>query len=106
MVVNRFHHDTAGVPHAGRLRGQLRRLLGPEGDLPERLVANLEDYRVLAERDAATVTRIRAELGDPPLLLVPHLDDDVHDVDGLLAMHRYLFASEAERERLISALVA
>jgi anion-transporting ArsA/GET3 family ATPase len=106
VIVNRFHHDTAGAPHAGRLRGRLRRMLGDDGDLAERLVANLEDYRVLAERDAAAVAEIQAELGEPPVLLVPHLDDDVHDVDGLLAIHRYLFAADAERARLISSLVS
>jgi hypothetical protein len=52
------------------------------------------------------VARLRDELGDQPLLLVPHLDDDVHDVEGLLRVHRYLFASEAERERLIADVVA
>ena len=46
------------------------------------------------------------ELDGRPLLLVPHLDDDVHDIDGLLRVHRYLFASDAERERLIAELVA
>jgi hypothetical protein len=30
----------------------------------------------------------------------------VHDVEGLLRIHRYLFGSEAERERLIDDLVA
>ena len=38
--------------------------------------------------------------------MVPHLDDDVHDLEGLLKMHRYLFATDAERERLIAQLVA
>ena len=38
--------------------------------------------------------------------MVPQLDDDVHDLDGLLRMHRYLFASAAERERLLAQLVA
>ena len=54
---------------------------------------------MLARRDARNVARLRGELGDQPLLLVPHLDDDVHDVEGLLRVHRYLFASDAERER-------
>ena len=64
------------------------------------------DYHVLARRDEARLSRLAAELGDQPLLLVPHLDDDVHDVDGLLRVHRFLFASDAERERLIAEVVA
>jgi hypothetical protein len=37
---------------------------------------------------------------------VPQFDDDVHDVDGLLQVHRYLFASQSDRERLIADVVA
>ena len=48
----------------------------------------------------------RRRLDGPPLLLVPQLDDDVHDVQGLLRMHRYLFAARAEREALIEQVVA
>ena len=55
---------------------------------------------------SSSVARLQAELGDRPLLLVPHLDDDVHDVEGLLRVHRFLFASPAERERLIADVVA
>ena len=49
---------------------------------------------------------LRAELDQRPLLLVPHLDDDIHDIDGLLQMRRYLFASESELEQLIADVVA
>jgi hypothetical protein len=52
------------------------------------------------------VQRLAAELADRPRLLVPHLDDDVHDIDGLLRVHRFLFASDAERERLIADVIA
>ena len=65
-----------------------------------------DDYHVLARRDERNIARLRAELDPRPLLLVPQLDDDVHDVDGLLAVRRYLFASEAEREQLIADVVA
>jgi hypothetical protein len=49
---------------------------------------------------------LRAEFDERPLLLVPQLDGDVHDVDGLLAVHRYLFASAREREKLFAEVVA
>jgi cell fate (sporulation/competence/biofilm development) regulator YmcA (YheA/YmcA/DUF963 family) len=61
---------------------------------------------VLAQRDEQNIARLRAELDQHPLLLVPQLDDDIHDIDGLLQMRRYLFASESERERLIAEVVA
>jgi hypothetical protein len=61
---------------------------------------------VLARRDARNVARLAAELDGSPLLLVPQLDDDVHDVEGLLRMQRYLFASADERERMLVDVVA
>ena len=82
-----------------------RRALG--GDLAGRVAENFADYHVLARRDERNVERLRAGAATAePLLLVPHLDDDVHDIEGLLRVHRYLFASEAERERLIAGVVA
>ncbi len=61
---------------------------------------------MLARRDAENVGRLQRELSDEPVLLVPHLDDDVHDLEGLLQVARYLFATEAERAQLIDELVA
>jgi anion-transporting ArsA/GET3 family ATPase len=104
VVVNRFHHDLAGAGGSDELLGALGDALGPE--LAATVSANLADYHVLAGRDAGNVERLRAELDDEPLLLVPHFDGDVHDIDGLLRMHRFLFSDEAERRRLIEDVVA
>ncbi len=107
VVINRFHHDQNGQPEApadGDLQRVLADALGT--DLAARVHGNFEDFHVLAQRDAANVERLRAELGSEPVLLVPHLDDDVHDLAGLLRVHRYLFASDAERARLIAESVA
>ena len=71
-----------------------------------KVTANFLDYHLLARRDSANIARLEAEFGDGPLLLVPHFDDDVHDIDGLLRIHRYLFASHAERARMIEKVVA
>ena len=61
---------------------------------------------MLASRDDNNLSRLGAALDARRLLLVPQLDDDVHDINGLARIHRYLFASQAERERLIEDLVA
>ena len=42
-----------------------------------------------------------SEIGDDDPVLVPHLDGDVHDVDGLVLVHRHLFAEGAERAALL-----
>ena len=104
MIVNRVHHDLLGEREPRDIAAALGRVL--PGELVERVAENLHDYHVLAHRDASNVARLRAELGSHPLLLVPHMDDDIHDVEGLLRMHRYLFASEAERERMLAEVVA
>ena len=51
--------------------------------------------RGLAERDRGERRAAGRELRGEPLILVPQLEDDVHDIGGLLAMNEYLFAAEA-----------
>ena len=81
-VVNRFHSVDG---EAGPLPGALGR------ELAAKVTANWEDYHALAERDAATVARLTAELGGDAPIVVPELDGDVHDLDGLRALSAYLF---------------
>jgi anion-transporting ArsA/GET3 family ATPase len=104
VVVNRFHHDLAHVAEDEDLAAELADLLGPR--LGAKVCENWGDYHLLAARDAANLERLENELDSEPLLLVPQLDDDVHDVSGLLRVHRYLFASDADRARLIEDVVA
>jgi anion-transporting ArsA/GET3 family ATPase len=104
VIVNRFHHDLVGDGELGEIAEALAKRLRPE--LASRVAENLADYHLLARRDELGLERLTAALDGRPLLAVPQLDDDVHDVEGLLRVHRYLFASEAERERLIADVVA
>ncbi len=104
LIVNRVHHDLTGDLEPEAVRPLLPKQLG--GELADRVTENLRDYHVLAQRDDRNLGRLRRELNEPPMLLVPHLDDDVHDVEGLLRIHRYLFADEAERARLIADVVS
>jgi anion-transporting ArsA/GET3 family ATPase len=104
VVVNRVHHDVLGEAHLTEIGPGLVEQLG--ADLAARVAQNFADYHVLARRDARNVERLAAELGAKPLLLVPHLDEDVHDVQGLLRVQRYLFASDAERAEMIADVIA
>ncbi len=104
VIVNRMHHDVLGEIEPAALSRELRKLVSPE--LASRVAENFYDYHVLARRDEHNVARLTEELDGPPLLLVPHFDDDVHDVRGLALIHRYLFASAAEREQMIADVVA
>ena len=44
---------------------------------------NLEEHRALAERDAANVDLLRKRIGRKPMITVPELAGDVHDLEGL-----------------------
>jgi anion-transporting ArsA/GET3 family ATPase len=101
LVVNRVHPlapDEAPLDPTA-----LAADLGGDEKLARKVTRTLEEFRVLARRDAAAVKRLRLELGDTDPILVPHLDGDVHDVDGLVRIHRHLFAPAGEREALLEA---
>jgi anion-transporting ArsA/GET3 family ATPase len=110
VVVNRVHHDllTDRDLLVGKDPGQVKQGLArilPEG-LAGQVADNFVDYHRLAERDNHNLSRLEETLDGQPLVLIPQLDDDVHDLRGLQDMQRYLFAAGEERERLIAELVA
>lgn len=104
VIVNRVHHDMLGDSDPGDVAAALNGVLDPE--LTAEVARNFRDYHKLAIHDQHNIDRLGAELGDRPALLVPHLDDDVHDIDGLERVRRYLFASDAERDSLLAEVVA
>jgi anion-transporting ArsA/GET3 family ATPase len=102
VVVNKVHTFGEGAGNdRGDLRQALENLLGDE-DLSERVAANFADYRALAERDAANIDHLAAELQTQVVIRVPYLDEDVHDLAGLAKVNRYLFAGSEEREALLA----
>jgi len=90
-VVNRMHTEVGSGSSDGALEKDLAGVL--DDALAQRVARNFEDYRALAERDQENVTRLAEELEGEPLIIVPYLDDDVHDVAGLAVMNEHLFAS-------------
>jgi anion-transporting ArsA/GET3 family ATPase len=103
-IVNRVHHDVLEDAEAGDVAAALENVLGEK--LAAKAAANLQDYDVLARRDAAGIARLRAGLAGAELIPVPQFDGDVHDVEGLLRVHEWLFATDAEREALFAAVTA
>jgi anion-transporting ArsA/GET3 family ATPase len=104
VIVNRVHHDYAGVADPGEVAGELAADLGEE--LAARVAENFRDYHALARRDAENIDRLASELDEQRLILVPYLDEDVHDLEGLERIRGYLFASEPERRRMLDEVVA
>ena len=72
-------------------------------DLARRAAANFADYDALAARDRANVEHLAAELRTKAVIQVPYLDEDVHDLAGLMEVNRYLFASGSEERTRIAA---
>ncbi len=85
VIINRVHHDMLGQHEPDDVSAALAGELGAE--LAQRVAQNFHDYHVLARRDERNIARFAAELEGRPQLLVPHFDDDVHDVGGLMRMH-------------------
>ena len=102
VIVNKVHYQGEVAKPGPKLVGQLTELLG-DPDLAHRASANLEDFRGLAKRDRRNIERLALELGAPAVIEVPYLDDDVHDLAGLLEVDRYLFASGRKERAAIAA---
>jgi len=91
LIVNRatvLHEGERGDPVA--VAAQLRDRLGDA--LAAKVAAGFEDLRLLAARDAESIERLKAELDEPDPIVVPRLDGEVQDIEGLLALHRHLTA--------------
>jgi anion-transporting ArsA/GET3 family ATPase len=89
LIVNRVvlldedeHDDPAAV--AAQLGDRL-------GDaLAAKVAASVEDLQLLAARDAKSIERLKTELDDPHPIVVPRLEGEVQDIEGLLALYRHL----------------
>ncbi len=94
FVLNRVHPPRRCELSSGALKDALADR-GVPPRLGERLAPllqrSLEQAQALADADARTIAELREACGEEPLYLqVPLLDDDIHDVEGLLTLARYL----------------
>jgi anion-transporting ArsA/GET3 family ATPase len=101
VIVNKVHYETEADLESGEVEADLRELLDDE--LAERVAANFADYQALAQRDARNVRHLANELNAKRVIRVPYMDEDVHDLDGLLKIDRYLFATEEQREAMAAS---
>jgi anion-transporting ArsA/GET3 family ATPase len=91
LVINRVHTVADGD---GALPGALADELGAV--LAARVATAARELAALAGHDAAEVRRLAAALGAPPTVVIPELDDDVHDVEGLARIRAHLLGGVAE----------
>ena len=87
LVVNRMHPLFGdGRPETTRERANT--LAGTElGDL----YANLADFQLVASREEEHLAGLAERVAPAPVIKVPFLDSDVHDLDGLALVGAYLF---------------
>jgi anion-transporting ArsA/GET3 family ATPase len=101
VIVNKVHYENEADLESGEVQADLRDLLDDE--LGERVAQNFGDYQALAQRDARNVEHLQRELKPKGVIRIPYLDEDVHDLQALLKIDRYLFASEEQREELAAS---
>lgn len=89
LVVNRLHpRFGAGAVPAGADRERALTLAGtPLGPL----FANLADFHQVAEREESHFSALAEKVAPAPVVRVPFLAGDVHDLDGLTELNRSLF---------------
>jgi anion-transporting ArsA/GET3 family ATPase len=89
LIVNRvavLGADEAADPIA--IRAQLRDVLGDA--LAGKVAQSAHDLQLLAARHAAAIERLKTALDEPDPIVVPRLDGEVQDIDGLLLLYRHL----------------
>jgi anion-transporting ArsA/GET3 family ATPase len=102
VIVNKVHYASELPDPDDALAERLTSSLGSR-DLAERVMRNLDDYRGLAVRDQRNIDRLTAEMRARSVIQVPYLDEDVHDLGGLLRINEYLFAAGAKERTAIAA---
>jgi anion-transporting ArsA/GET3 family ATPase len=97
FVVNRVHEDGPDPPSTAELVERLSARAESHGYAPaelarsaEALLAAYRDMDILAEADHLQLARLKRVAGDMPVVTVPLLDSDVHDVEALGTLGRYL----------------
>ncbi|MEJ7817896.1 MAG: ArsA-related P-loop ATPase, partial [Thermoleophilaceae bacterium] len=88
VVVNRVRQPVRTKP-SSQLDTELKGLFDPE--LAGKVAQTLGEHHALAERDALNMEELAKTLGRRPMICVPELRDDVHDLDGLRALNEFLF---------------
>ena len=88
LIVNRVHVVGAEVGQPDAVRAELGGALGTS--LANKVADSVADLQRLAARDAASIAHLSDELDEPDPIIVPMLEGEVTDLDGLLALYRHL----------------
>ncbi len=100
VVINRMHREllVGGKPPSPRTLAAIMRKLGVRENLARALLENFVDYQTLGRGDVLRVENFQNSWSHTwPMVAVPNLPSDVHDLAGLASLHRFLFAEEASQ---------
>ncbi len=86
VLVNRIHLDDGDRQEVG---DELSKLLGRR--LAGRVAANVRAFEGLAARDQAEADRLGRAVGGVPILYIPQLGGELHELAGLARVGSYLF---------------
>jgi anion-transporting ArsA/GET3 family ATPase len=93
LVVNRLHPRFEPVLAVLTSPADLEAALNDPKQAPlARLVANLQDLEGIAEREERYFDSLVRRIAPAPVFRLPMLSGDVHDLEGLAQVGRYLFA--------------
>jgi hypothetical protein len=87
LIVNRMH-PAFGTGDPAAARAEATRWQGTELGA---MWANLADFREVAAREEASLRGLAARVAPAPLVRIPVLRSDVHDLDGLTEVATHLF---------------
>ena len=91
LIVNRVHPRFSDAS-AGAVRERATTLEGT--DLGS-LYANLADFLAMSSNEETNLTTLTSRVAPAPVVRVPFLSTDVHDLDGLGTIAEHLFRSRA-----------
>ncbi len=94
LIVNRVRElgrPGERLPDPSRVAAQLGPRLGDK--LAAKVARTYGEALAMAQRDAAAIEWLIEETGEREPVTVPELDGDVHDVEGLIAIHAHLFGA-------------
>src|SRR6266545_3383306 len=97
QVVNRVHPDPA-QDEVGRRPGRASRETRIDRDLGERLAEVFLDQQTLARVERRRIDRLEVDARERPIL-VPELEQDVHDLRGLVVVAEAIFAGTTANPR-------
>ncbi len=92
VIVNRMHpRFGTGQPQAARARAETLAERGPGGRALSSHYANLADFQQVAVSEEEHLEELVRSVTGAPIVRVPFLRSDVHDLNGMAQVARHLF---------------